>query len=382
MDIKLPAQFNKYTLLEYLGGGMSYVYRARDNENSSTVVVKILAEANPKDTGAKARFLLEAQIGSTLSHPNIIRILQFGEEGSLPFMVMNYLEGEDLSQVINNGHTGDLRNNLRIALQIARALEYVHSQKVIHRDIKPENVHIGPSSHVTLMDFGIAKAENLRLTRTGTALGTPFYMSPEQVRGDPVTELSDVYAFGIMIYELMCGLKGNDGNTVDRVFYQILNRPLNFEPLKQLGIPQGVCALIARCTVKKPLDRIQNFTSICDELERLIKNPNAMPTVELSYVQKLDTIKGPWPPLYYKPRRRVPVFRILFLILFVVFPLGYFFGPAQVRTTADDFLNGPSDTAKALRAARKKITAIVNSVSDDKTPLSRKKSEVRSQKPE
>ena len=375
MDIKLPAQFNKYTLLEYLGGGMSYVYRARDNENLSTVVVKILAEAGPKDTGAKARFLLEAQMGSTLSHPNIIRILQFGEEGSRPFMVMNYLEGEDLSQAIKNGHTGDLRNKLRIALQIARALEYVHSQKVIHRDIKPENVHIDRSSHVTLMDFGIAKAVNLRLTRTGTTLGTPFYMSPEQVCGDPVTELSDVYAFGIVIYELMCGFKGNNGDTVDEVFYQILHRGLNFEPLKQLGIPQGVCALIARCTVKKPLGRMQSFTSICHELERLIKNPNAN-------VQTLDLINGLGPSRYYKPRRRVPVLRILFLILFVVFPLAYFFGPAQVRTTADDFLNGPSDTAKALREARKKITAIVNSASDDKTPLSRKKSEVRSQKPE
>ena len=161
--MELPARIGKYELEEFLGGGMSHVYRARDTVIGRTVAVKILTEAGCQDAEAKARFLAEARMAGNISHDNIISIYDFGEdEKQHPFMVMEFLRGEDLRHAIKNGHTGDLRNKLRLALQVARALEYIHTQKIVHRDIKPENVHVTTAGVVKLMDFGIAKTEGPR----------------------------------------------------------------------------------------------------------------------------------------------------------------------------------------------------------------------------
>ncbi len=237
--MELPARIGKYELEEFLGGGMSHVYRARDTVIGRTVAVKILTEAGCQDAEAKARFLAEARMAGNISHDNIISIYDFGEdEKQHPFMVMEFLRGEDLRHAIKNGHTGDLRNKLRIALQVARALEYIHTQKIVHRDIKPENVHVTTAGVVKLMDFGIAKTEGLAMTRAGYVLGTPYYMAPEQVTGQNVTEQVDVYAFGVLLFELLTGAKPISGDTVERIFYSILNEPLNLDPMYKAGVPQ------------------------------------------------------------------------------------------------------------------------------------------------
>ena len=204
--IQLPARIGKYELEEFLGGGMSHVYRARDTVIGRTVAVKILTEAGCEDAETKARFLAEARMAGNLTHDNIISIYDFGEdENGHPFLVMEFLRGEDLRHAIRDGHTGDLRGKLKIALQVARALEYIHSQGIVHRDIKPENVHLNAAGVVKLMDFGIAKTANMSLTRAGYVLGTPYYMAPEQVTGQNVTEQVDVYAFGVLLFELLSG---------------------------------------------------------------------------------------------------------------------------------------------------------------------------------
>ena len=123
------------------------------------------------------------------------------------FMVMEFLKGEDLKTAIQNGHTSDLGKKLNIALQAARALDYIHSNRIIHRDIKPENIHIGTAGVVKLMDFGIAKGDDLSRTQPGYVLGTPYYMAPEQVRGEPLTPQADVYSFGVLLFELFTGRK-------------------------------------------------------------------------------------------------------------------------------------------------------------------------------
>jgi eukaryotic-like serine/threonine-protein kinase len=170
--MELPARILRYELEEFLGGGMADVYRARDTVIGRAVAVKVLKEAGCQDAEAKARFLAEAQVAGNISHDNIIIIYDFGlDEKQHPFMVMELLHGEDLRYAIKNGHTGDTRSKLRIALQIARALEYLHSQKIVHRDIKPENIHVNGAGVVKLMDFGIAKTEGLAITRPGYVLG-------------------------------------------------------------------------------------------------------------------------------------------------------------------------------------------------------------------
>ena len=189
MPLELPARIGKYELQEFLGGGMSHVYRALDTLIGRTVAVKILTEAGCQDSDVKERFLAEARMAGSLSHDNVLGIYDFGEDDQhRPFMVMEFLRGEDLRHAMRNGHVGDLRHKLKIAAQVARALAYVHTQKIVHRDLKPENIHINTAGVVKLIDFGIAKTEGLQMTRAGYVLGTPFYMAPEQVTGEQITE--------------------------------------------------------------------------------------------------------------------------------------------------------------------------------------------------
>ncbi|MBS1856527.1 MAG: protein kinase [Acidobacteria bacterium] len=274
--MELPARIGKYELQEFLGGGMSHVYRARDTVIDRTVAVKILTEAGCADEEVRVRFLAEARMAGNLVHDNILNIYDFGEDDlHRPYMVMEFLRGEDLRSAIKNGHTGDLSTKLSIALQIARALGYIHSRKIVHRDIKPENVHINTAGVVKLMDFGIAKTEGLNMTRAGYVLGTPFYMAPEQVMGQEITPQVDVYAFGILLFEIFTGVKPIQAATVERIFYFVLNEPINLEPLAQAGAPQSVVDLVARCTAKKPAERPAGFEPVIAELERVIAEREA-----------------------------------------------------------------------------------------------------------
>jgi eukaryotic-like serine/threonine-protein kinase len=302
----LPARIGKYELEEFLGGGMSHVYRARDTVIGRTVAVKILTDEGCQDAEAKARFLAEARMAGNIAHDNVISIYDFGEdERHRPFMVMEFLRGEDLRHAIKNGHTGDLKGKVKIALQIARALEYVHTQRIIHRDIKPENVHITTGGVVKLMDFGIAKTEGLSMTRAGFVLGTPYYMEPEQVMGQELTEQVDVYSFGVLLFELMTGGKPFGGDSVERIFYSILNEPVNLEPMQQAGVPQALSDLVARCTAKSPAQRPQGFAPVCAELEKVLAVLDA-PTM---------VMPAPVPTKPRRPAWSMPVLLVLVLAL-------------------------------------------------------------------
>jgi serine/threonine-protein kinase len=265
--MQLPARIGKYQLVEFLGGGMSHVYRAHDTVLNRTVALKILTEAGCADSEAKARFLQEARMAGGIVHDNIINVYDFGEEQNRPYIVMEFLRGESVRDAIKNNHTGDLKNKLTLAIQLANALHYIHEKKIIHRDIKPENLHIDAAGKMKLMDFGIAKSEGLSLTRAGFTLGTPYYMAPEQVLGQPVTHLVDVYAFGVLLFELLCGHKPVAGDSVERIFHHILYEPLNLDPLQQGNVPKNIQDLVARCTAKTPTQRPGSLAEVAEELE-------------------------------------------------------------------------------------------------------------------
>src|SRR5689334_3034151 len=279
--MQLPARLGKYELQQFLGGGMSHVYRAFDTIIGRTVAVKILTEEAARDQEARERFLDEARLAAKVTHENVISIYAGGADPQMGlFMVMEFLQGEDLRQAIKAGHTGDLQTKLKIALQTARALEFIHTHRIIHRDIKPENIHINPNGSVKLMDFGIARSEDFSRTQPGYAFGTPYYMAPEQVRGEKLTTQVDVYAFGILLYELMLGQKPFTGDKVDTIFYSILNVPLNTQPLAEAGIPEPVMALLSQCTAKLPAERPQGFAPVVAEIERLMGGGAAAPSVK------------------------------------------------------------------------------------------------------
>ena len=252
---------------------MSHVYRSVDTMLGRQVAVKILTAQGVSDPESKQRFLQEARVASNISHQNIISVYDFGEEAGKPYMVMEFLVGESLRDAMKNNHTGDLTRKLAYALQLGRALEHIHSKKIIHRDIKPENVHIDGAGKVKLMDFGIAKSEGMSLTRAGFTLGTPYYMAPEQVLGQQVTTQVDVYSFGVLLYEMIVGLKPVSGETVEKIFSAILYEPLNLEPLRASGAPESVYNLILACTAKKPEERPPGFGVVCGEIERILQNP-------------------------------------------------------------------------------------------------------------
>lgn len=265
--MELPAQFGKYLLERFLGGGMSHVFQATDTVLNRTVCVKILTPEGAADPDTRARFLAEAKMSASLVHDNVIRIFDYGEELGHPYIVMECLTGADLRSTIRDNTAGSVAARVKIALQGARALEYVHSQKLIHRDIKPDNLHIDLSGRVRLMDFGIAKSQDLHLTKTGFQVGTPYYMSPEQVMGEPATERVDIYAYGILLYELFTGVRPVEGETVERLFYQILHQPLKLDALYQAKLAQPLIDLIVRMTAKKPEDRPASFTEVITALE-------------------------------------------------------------------------------------------------------------------
>jgi len=305
-----PSQVGKYKIEKFLGGGMSNVYRATDTVLGRVVAIKILKDQSMADPEAKARFLEEARTASKLSHENIINVFDFGEADGKPFMVMEFLEGESLRDAIKHKALGALERKLRIAIQVGRAIDYIHTRKIIHRDIKPENINVDLTGKAKLMDFGIAKSEGVSLTRAGFTVGTPFYMAPEQVLGRPLTPQADIYSFGVVLFEMLTGQKPITEQTVEKIFQQVIYQPLPLEPLQKAGVPQEVSDIIVRTTAKQVNQRPLNLGVVCDELERTINSGSNLTGNETRMMRNpnsgiSNTSRIPNPPSQNNPPRPV-----------------------------------------------------------------------------
>jgi hypothetical protein len=351
--MQLPAMVGKYELLEFLGGGMSHVYRSRDTVIDRPVVVKILTGESCSDPDAKARFLQEARLAGNIQHENIVSVFDYGEHDGRPFIVMEYLRGEDLREALRAGRAGSLLERMKIALQIAGALEYVHGLGVIHRDIKPENIHIDPNGRVKLMDFGIAKTANLSLTRTGLAMGTPFYMAPEQVTGRATTALVDIYAFGMLFYELLTGIRGITGETMEQVFFQVLNQPLDAVAMENAGAPPAVRELVLRCTAKKPEDRPRSFRTIVEELRGMITGATGSTTRAITKPQVATAPVKP-EPAGNKKAILLAAAGGLIAVALILLGVNWLRAPAKIPgmvfIAAGTFLSGPDKKPVKLGA--------------------------------
>lgn len=207
MEALIGRTLGNYQILEEIGrGGMAIVYKAVQPSLQRHVAIKVLPPQFTFDTIFVQRFQREAVAAGRLKHPNIVTIYDVGEQGGIYYIVMEYLEGVILAELIRQQGPLPLQRVAHIAQQVASALDYAHGQGFIHRDIKPGNVIVGPGDHATLTDFGIVKAaEGTTLTRTGMMIGTPQYMSPEQIQGREIDYRADIYSLGIVCYEMLTG---------------------------------------------------------------------------------------------------------------------------------------------------------------------------------
>ncbi|HEY4360648.1 MAG TPA: bifunctional serine/threonine-protein kinase/formylglycine-generating enzyme family protein [Bryobacteraceae bacterium] len=370
--MQLPASIGKYELLEFLGGGMSHVYRAHDTVIDRPVVVKLLTQEACSDSEAKARFLQEARLAGNIQHENIVSVFDFGEHEGRPYIVMEYLKGEDLRDAIKGNRAGSLLERLKIALQIAEALNYIQGRAIVHRDIKPENIHIDPTGRVKLMDFGIAKTADLSLTKTGMSMGTPYYMSPEQAAGRGITVLVDVYAYGMVLFELLTGVRGVTGESMETVFYQILHQPLDLSLMENAGVPAPVRDLVMRCTAKDPAARPQGFAPIVESLKAnlsgasSVEKTQAVPQVQLPEAPVEPPVRATISPTRSIVKLSIVTYALVAIVTAISVILWIHYRPPEqipgmVYIPAGTFLYGPDKTPVQLRAFYIDETEVTNS---------------------
>jgi eukaryotic-like serine/threonine-protein kinase len=261
----------RYEILGQIGtGGFGTVYRARDPELERDIALKVLSTKLLESESDRKRFLKEARVAAALSHPNIVVIHELGTAGDLPYIAMEYLPGSDLRALIRERQPLPLRHKLNIALQVARALRHAHAHGVIHRDVKPENIRILPSGLVKLMDFGIAKVaedERSHLTTTGSVVGSSSYISPEQARGEVATAASDVFSFGVVLYELLTYRRPFNAPNLAGLIYRILTEEP--APIDDPEVPEEMRELVAACLKKTASERLPSFDPVVQRLTRL-----------------------------------------------------------------------------------------------------------------
>ncbi len=268
-----PTTIGRYLVQRVLGeGAMGSVLLAEDPRIKRKVAIKVVkmdAIRNDKDrVEFLARFEREAEVSGLLNHPGIVAIYDVGEqEGVGPFLAMEFVQGRPLDSLIKEGNTLSIKEKLRIAAAIAEALDHAHEFGVVHRDVKPGNVMLSDDGRPKLMDFGIAKREDAGLTQTGTFLGTPSYASPEQIKEGVVDARSDVFSFGVMIFELMSGQSPFPGTSINTILYRIVNEPPKEVEPPVLGIlPEGWSRVFNKVLAKKADDRYPSCSAFIRDL--------------------------------------------------------------------------------------------------------------------
>ena len=244
----------RYVLDERIAiGGMGEVWKATDQVLGRTVAIKLLSANLASQPGFAERFREEARHTALLGHPNIAAVYDYGEDGGASWLVMEYVEGEPLSQILREQGPQSPRRTAMIIGQCAEALQAAHEAGVIHRDVKPANILVRPDGVVKLTDFGIARAKDAApMTRTGEVMGTAQYISPEQAMGKPVSGSSDIYSLGCVAYELLTGQRPFDeGSPVATAMAHVHKAA----PALPASVPAAMATVIASCLAKEPAQR-------------------------------------------------------------------------------------------------------------------------------
>jgi CHASE2 domain-containing sensor protein/tRNA A-37 threonylcarbamoyl transferase component Bud32 len=268
--------FGRYRLIEAIGkGAMGMVYKGLDPAIDRLVALKTIRLDQIIDSDEsqelRERLQREAKAAGKLSHPNIVTIYDVGEESAVQYIAMEYLEGSTLEELMVSGINWDYKTLSNIMIQVCDALDYAHEHGIVHRDVKPANIMIMSGNRVKVMDFGIARLDtSASMTQTGTALGTPNYISPEQLKGQPVDRRSDIFSVGVVFYELLTVEKPFKGETLSALIYSILHTNPPMPSDVNLDVPRIFDKIIAKALVKDPDLRFQTARDMASILRKLV----------------------------------------------------------------------------------------------------------------
>jgi len=264
---------------------MGIVYKATDSVLERVVAVKTVNMAVEQDGADRyeARFYQEARAAAGLNHPNIVTVHDVGKSGDIMFMAMEYIEGVELRSLMADGQRVGIAQAVSIAAQIAEGLAYAHQRGVVHRDIKPANIMVLPNGPAKITDFGIARRRAAsELTQTGMLLGSPKYMSPEQVIGKRADHRSDVFSLGVILYEMLCGAAPFSGENVTALMYQTVNFVPPLPSSVNSAVPQVLDLIVAKMLAKPVEERYQDAQEVARDLRECERHLTASPTASLA----------------------------------------------------------------------------------------------------
>src|SRR5271157_2095088 len=296
----------RYEVVSELGrGSMGVVYHGFDPVIGRTVAIKtMLTEGlTSQEFGEfKARFQREAQAAGVLSHPNIVNVFDYGEDGGILYLIMEYLEGKSLEKLVEEQGMLAIETIIPMFDQVCGALDHAHQHGIVHRDIKPANIMILDNGLVKVTDFGIAKMMSMGMTQAGQVLGTPNYMSPEQVKGRQIDGRSDIFSLGIILYDLVTGEMPFGGQNITTVIYKIINE--NPIPPRELDatIHPGLSYVICKALAKSPDERYQTCRELADDLKNFKSlagpaSPSAATMVKVPSLPGADLERAAPPPV-------------------------------------------------------------------------------------
>ena len=265
---------DRYEILEQIGnGGMSDVYKAKCHKLNRYVAIKVLKPEFSQDTSFVSKFRVEAQSAAGLSHPNVVNVYDVGEENGIHYIVMELVEGITLKKYIEKRGKLPYKEAVSIAIQVANGMEAAHKHHIVHRDIKPQNIIISKEGKVKVTDFGIAKAATSSTINSSAAMGSVHYMSPEQARGGYSDERSDIYSFGITLYEMLTGKVPFDGDTTVAVAVQHIQDAIPAPSEIAEDVPLSVDKIVLKCTQKKTERRYQTVSDLIADLKKSLVMP-------------------------------------------------------------------------------------------------------------
>ena len=274
---------DRFVLENVLGvGGMAVVYKATDRVTGNTVAVKILKDEFVSDEQFRRRFLNESRAISMLRHRNIVSVIDFEFEGNIQYIVMEYIDGITLKEFMRSQKALPFSIACKVTMQILSALQHAHERGIIHRDIKPQNIMLLSDGTIKVMDFGIARISKFEtVTMTDKAIGTVYYISPEQARGEKTDQRSDIYSTGVMLYEMLTGKLAFDGDTpVSVALKQIQSAATKPREINE-NIPVGLEQIVLKAIMKNPEKRYQSASEFINDLRLILQDPDMLFTFDL-----------------------------------------------------------------------------------------------------